>query len=67
MFEKFRKRVREIEARPENRLAALRQTLAGDAPVLAGSAEFERLQAAGMLADRIVISPDEPAPEGSIL
>jgi hypothetical protein len=67
MFEIFRKRVRAIEARPQNRLAALRPTLAVDAPVLAGSLEYERLKAQGLLTDRVVLSPDEPPPEGPIL
>ena len=67
MFEKFRRRVRAIEARPENRLATLRLKLAADAPVLSRSTEHERLQKAGLMTGRVVISPDEPAPEGPIL
>jgi hypothetical protein len=67
MFETFRRRVRAIEARPENRIAALKRELATDAPVIRGSAEFERLLADGKLAGRIIISPDEPTPEIPIL
>jgi hypothetical protein len=66
MFEAFKRRVAAIEARPENRLAALRRELAVDAPVLAGSAEHARLLADGKLG-RIVIAPDEPTPKEPIL
>ena len=67
MFEAFKRRVAAIEARPENRIEALRRELAVDAPVLSGSAEHARLLADGKLAGRIVIAPDEPGPEGPIL
>ena len=67
MFETFKRRVAAIEARPENRLAALRRELAVDAPVLAGSAEHARLMAEGKLTGRVVIAPDEPTPTEPIL
>jgi hypothetical protein len=65
MFETFKRRIAAIWA--ENRLAALKLKLVTDAPVLSGSTEHERLQSAGLLADRVVISPDESVPEGPIL
>ena len=63
MFEAFKRRVAAIEARPENRIEALRRELAVDAPVLSGSAEHARLQAAGKLSRRVIIAPDELGPE----
>jgi hypothetical protein len=67
MFETFKKRVRALEAKPENRLSALKVGLPADAPVVRWSAEFKRLHAAGLLAGRIIIAPDEPLPKEPIL
>ncbi len=67
MHEVFKRRVAAIEARPENRVAALRRYLAADAPVIAGSAEYERLLADGKLAGRVVVRPDEPVSAEPIL
>ena len=67
MFEAFKRRVAAIEARPENRIEALRRELAVDAPVLHGSPEYRRLLAAGKLDGRIIIAPDEDVPASPIL
>jgi hypothetical protein len=67
MHEKFKMRVAAIEARPENRLAALRRELAADAAVIGGSAEHARLTVEGKLAGRLVITPDEPIPAEPVL
>jgi hypothetical protein len=67
MFEAFKRRVAAIEARPENRIEALRRELAVDAPVLFGSAEHARLRAAGELSRRVIIAPDEDVPANPFL
>ena len=62
MFEAFKRRAAAIEARPENRIEALRRELAVDAPVLSGSAEHARLLA--VLAGPSGIDQGRPGPAG---